>query len=383
MCANDYMKLNLRGVKMGYLIKKNEKEARERLRAFWAGESLGRPALYITANNHLHTKNIWKETGCTKKEKDYMPEWHAWYNKEFINSTVFLAEAMPCATLKWGSLLTTVAMLAGGEYEYHNSQQEDGNGLLGSAWIKLLPEVLDEPLPAFNSSHSTVKFLEKCIYSIHQAIGSMGFINPPIMLDGLTTLSMFLNPDNLCYAILETPAKVKSWSNALTDIYIHAYDHFYNLIKKLGYGDTSSWLSAMGEGRLEAVQCDFATMISPKMFEEFVLPDLYRVTEYMDYSLYHLDGTCQMRFIDSLRSLPKLNGIQWNPEPKAGSPVYWIDSFKEIRRRKLCLHIACNNVEEVVLITKELGPDGMFFVLPPFESEQEAENAVKLIEKAC
>lgn len=357
---------------MKYVLKENEKEARERLRAFWAGESLGRPALYVTASKHKYDFTF-EDNGKSKKELDFSPEWHIRYNEWQLGNTVYLAEAMPGADVIWGANISLIAVLCGSDYEY------DSNG---QAWVKPMPDIWERELPKFDKNHSVIKSLENCYYRLAEVIGNKGYINPPVMLDSLTTLSLLRTPEVLCLDIIERPEIVKKWSSVLTDIYIQAYEHFYQLLLSLGYGETSSWIGLMAEGRFETVQCDFAVMISRDMFKEFVMPDLCRVAEYLDYSLYHLDGTSQMRFIDLIASIPKLNGVQWNPEPGAGSPVSWIDAFKEIRKRNLSLYIYCNK-DEAIEITKELGPDGLMFVLPHFGTIAEAEQAIKEIERAC
>jgi hypothetical protein len=176
---------------------------------------------------------------------------------------------------------------------------------------------------------------------------------------------------------------VRRWSDALTTLYTDAYEHFYRLVADLGYGDTTTWLHVMAEGRFEAVQCDFAVMISPGQFDEFVMPDLRRLTEYLDFSLYHLDGTCQLRFLDLLADLPDLHGIQWNPEPDSGPPTEWLDAFRDIRSRGLSLYVNCPSVGEAAAVTRALGPDGLFIVLPRFETAAEAEAAIAAVERAC
>lgn len=358
---------------MKYILKENEKEARERLRAFWAGESLGRPALYVTATKPNSSHYAWDKSEKNKKELDFSPEWHIGYNEWQLENTVYLAEAMPSASIIWGANISFVAVLCGGDYDYDRN---------GQAWVKPFSNIWDNGIPRFDPEHPVVKVLEKCYYRLAEAVGNKGYINPPVMLDAITTLSLLRTPDALCLDMIENSGMVKKWSNALTDIYIQAYEHFYQLLKGLGYGETSSWIASMAEGRFETVQCDFAVMISRDMFKEFVMPDLCKICEYLDYSLYHLDGTTQMRFLDLIGSLPKLNGIQWNPEPGAGSPVLWIDAFKEIRKYGLSLYIWCNK-EEAIKITKELGPDGLMLVLPHFDTVAEAEQAIREIERAC
>jgi hypothetical protein len=225
--------------------------------------------------------------------------------------------------------------------------------------------------------------LERCIEHVAQAVGNRGFVNPPVMLDGMTTLSAFRTPRQLCLDVIESPDLVRQWSDALTTVYLEAYEHFYRLVKALGYGDTTSWLQVTAEGRMEAVQCDFAVMLSPAMYARFAMPDLERLTGYMDYSLYHLDGTCQMRFLDLLRGLPRLNGIQWNPEPGAGSPVQWLDAYREIRKHGFSLYVGCDTLDEALQITGALGPDGLMLVLPRFPTVAEAEDAIARIQACC
>ena len=138
----------------------------------------------------------------------------------------------------------------------------------------------------------------------------------------------------------------------------------------------------MTPGRCEGVQCDFAVHFSPEMYEEFVLPDLRRTTDYMDRSLYHLDGVCQLRFLDQLRACPKLNGIQWNPETTQLQPLKWLSAFRDMRRRDFSIMIGAS-VDDAVEITKQLGPDGLFFCLPEFKTETEAYAAIERFEKVC
>lgn len=355
-----------------YNRKENEDLARERLRAFWHGESIDRPCLHITVVDPSHEPTPWDGAPGMCKENDWSPEWFAWRAANLLRSTTFLAEAMPAFVLDWGNLLTTVGVLAGADYEYQGD----------SAWFVELPDLWDRDLPAFSRTDPVVLAWERIYRKVADTMGTDGFPVPPIMLDGMTNLSMFRTPRQLCIDLLDSPEYVRAWSDALTTIYIACYEHFYQLLSDWGYGEGQSWLGAMAEGRVEAVQCDFAVMLSPAMFEQFVMPDLVRVTEHMDYSLYHLDGTVQMRFLDQLATLPKLNGIQWNPEPPANPPTRWLEAFHEIRKRDLILHINCATVDEAVIITREIGPDGLLFKLPPFATRLEAENAIASIEKA-
>lgn len=355
---------------MPFSVKEHEADARERLRAFWAGSSLGRPALHVTVNNPNFTPE-WEELSLTRKEMDYSPAWHAMCARNGLQDNLYLAEAMPVAQPVYAPHLGLVAVLAGGDYSYHDS-----------AWIEPIPDIYQRSPPKFDPAHPLVHAMEQILITMAATVGGQGSLNPPAMLDGLTTLSMFRTADQLCIDLIECPEMVMQWNDALTDIYIAAYQHFYRYVKALGYGDTTSWLQVMAEGSMEGVQCDFSVMLSPGMYEKFVLPNLRRMTESLDYSLYHLDGTCQMRFLDLLRTLPRLTGIQWNPETTE-SPLYWLDAFKEIRRRGFVLQVSCYDPEEAIALTQALGPDGLLLILPRFATRNAAEDIIQRIAAVC
>ncbi len=357
---------------MTYATKENETAARERLRAFWAGSAIDRPALHVTVKNPAFREEPWPgklDESLPLALRELTPEKQAWDIRRGSRRLLYLAEAMPGHHVEWGSNLTALPVLAGGEYEYHES-----------AWIREIPDILDRPLPRFDPSHPVARRLDACYAAAKEAVASDGFITPPLMLDGLTTLSMFRGTDRLCMDLVDRPDWVKSRAAALNTMYIEIYERYYRL---LGYGESICFFAPMAEGRSEGVQCDFAVNLSPAMFEEFVLPDLIRVTDYMDFSLYHLDGTCQMRFLDLLRRCPKLLGIQWNAETTAGSPVKWIDAFREIRRRRFCLMIWVSGAEEAVALTKALGPEGLYLIPPTCETAAQGEDVIRRVEAAC
>jgi hypothetical protein len=352
---------------MPYTLKPHDDEARARLRAFWAGGSLGRPALQVFVDAHKPA-GVWPGPAWSAKERDLEPAWHTWATRDALGRVGFLAEAMPAFHVGWGSFLTTLAVVAGGDYTYHDS-----------AWILPIADLYDRPLPVFDPAHPVVQRIDACFDAVIEAVGDAGFVTPPLMMDGLSTLSMFREADVLCLEMLDRPEEVRAWASALNTLYIDIYEHYY---RRIGAGASWCFFGPVAEGRSEGVQCDFAVNLSPAMYADFVIPDLRRVTDYLDFSLYHLDGVCQLRFLDQLAALPGLTGIQWNPETTAGAPTDWIDAFREIRRRGLCLMIG-TGVDQAIAVTKALGPDGLFFALPTFASDAEARAAIAAIQAAC
>jgi len=359
-----------------YSLKKDEPDARRRLAAFWSGKSLGRPALAITARNpDFLPKPFPGGDQLTDSEKQLLPEWHAHNAAQQLDSVLWLGESLPKASVQYASNIAFLTDLLGGTHALEG----------GTAWVHTRPDVLEQPLPRFDPSHPLIVRLSECVRAMAGVVGRRGFINPPVLgVDALTALSLFRGGENFCFDLIERTDEVRAWCAAATEVYISVHDHFYRLLENLGYGENCSWYQCASRTRFEAIQCDAAVMISTDMFEEIALPDLIRITGYLDHSLYHLDGTSQLRFLDQLATLPQLNGIQWNPEPGAQDPMQWLETFHGIRRRGWLLlfnHMECRTVEQAIAITRATGPDGLFLSLPRFDTEEEANAAIKAIER--
>ncbi len=348
-----------------------------RLKAFWAGESLGRPALSITAKNPAYVPEEGAKAALSPKESDWSPEAHGRYAKVVVESRLYYAEAVPHADTFFGSNVAILPVLMGADYDYGS----------GTAWVHPVEDILEREPPKFDPQHPLIRTLDACMEAEAKAIGRRGFVNTPVAgLDSLTALSLLRGAENLCMDLLEEPERVEYWAQALTDLSIAVQRHFQAKAVSLGYGENSCWYEVTAPGLFQAVQCDMGPMLSPEMFERFAMPELRKLTEAVDYSLYHLDGTCQTRFFDLLETLPRLNGIQWNPEPPAQQPRAWFETFRDIRRRGWLLLFnqwECRTVEDAIAITEAVGPDGLFLSLPTFETPAEAEAAVAAIERAC
>jgi hypothetical protein len=358
------------------LLKEGDADARARLRAFWAGSSLGRPALCVYVKGG--------PIPPLPREEERFPDhkaraWDARYIGEctdcYLTHTteVWLAESMPRVGGGMANCLGLPALLLGADY------QDDGS----TCWIEPLDHLYERPLPKFDAQETRYVQLRQGMQAQIDNARRRAFVNPPLFLDPVTTLSLLRTPEQLCLDLMERPDDASRWVNALTELSIGVYEGLYQILLANGHGEAGSFFTLMAEGRMEAVQCDFAVMLSPAQYTTFVMPYLRRMTDYLDYSLYHLDGVCQMRFLDQLRSLPKLNGIQWNPEPPAGPPTRWLDALREIRRRKFSLAVPCDTVDLAVEVTKALGPDGLALFLPAFNSRAEAEQAIRRIQGAC
>lgn len=203
---------------------------------------------------------------------------------------------------------------------------------------------------------------------------SVGFTDLGGNLDILASL---LTTQRLLFDLYDEPEAVARLTADITRLWLDYYEQSYRLIQPAGRG-TTPWAPIWSPGRCYMLQSDFAYMISPEMFEQFVLPDLDRCCAHLDHAFYHLDGTGQIRHLDMLLSLENLHGIQWIPGEGQPPPEQWLPLLKRIRDGgKLCQLFV--TAKGALTITKELGRQGFAFYITDALSPDEAAEYLRVL----
>lgn len=346
-----------------------DKDSRARLQAFWRRECIGRPAIKVVVTSP------WPECPFQHipiREREMLPEYHAWRIKMGVEHTQYLAEGAPGYHVWWASSLMHLPALVGAHYEYSESHN--------TVWVVPMErDFLAEEPPRWDPHHWLIKKLDACSDAACAAVAGRGFITPPLLLDPLTTIAQMRTEQQFCMDLLERPEAVNRWARALAEIYAQLYERYY---RRAGFGASLCFFNVLAEGRSEGVQCDTAVLLSPEMYDEFVLPDLRKISDYMDMCLYHLDGVEQMRFLEQIKSCPHIKGIQWNPATYGYEPSKHLPLLHRIQDLGLCLHLSCEP-HEAVLAARELKPEGLFLTLKGFRSLDEARATVRAIEQAA
>ncbi len=183
--------------------------------------------------------------------------------------------------------------------------------------------------------------------------------------------------------LVDDPIKVERLIRQITQYWLDYYDALFDLIQPVGMG-CCGWSPLWAPGRLYMLQSDFSYMISNRMFQRFVMPDLQACCESLDYAFYHLDGPGEIRHLDSLLAIPRLRGIQWIPGAGQPSAEDWPDILKRIRQgNKLCQVYVGR--EGAFKILKEIGWKGFCFAISEDEplTSQEAAEFIKEFYRAA
>ena len=192
----------------------------------------------------------------------------------------------------------------------------------------------------------------------------------------LDILSSFRTAHQLLLDVIERPADVERLVRRITQWWLKFYDELHAIIAPAGRG-TTPWAPIWSPARTYMLQSDFAYMISPAMFERFVLPDLEACCNHLDHAFYHLDGKGQIAHLDMLLAIPRLRGVQWIPGSGQPSADQWPEVLGRIRRAgKLCQLFV--SPTEAMHIVRELGGKGFALAVGAGDmTEKEIRNLIE------
>jgi 5-methyltetrahydrofolate--homocysteine methyltransferase len=193
----------------------------------------------------------------------------------------------------------------------------------------------------------------------------------------LDILASLRTTQQLLLDLYDAPDEIERLVSEITCLWLRYYDEFYAIIQQADRG-TTNWGHLWSPGRTYMLQSDFAYMISPEMFERFVMPDLQACCQALDHAFYHLDGKGQIPHLDMLLSLERLRGIQWIPGDGMPPPEAWLSLLKRILDGgKLCqLFVTAQGARTIV---QELGGRGFAFSIAERMSGDDAEDFLRLL----
>ena len=177
----------------------------------------------------------------------------------------------------------------------------------------------------------------------------------------LDILASFRDTQRLLVEVVDQPDEVARLVAQITQFWIRYYNELDAVIRPTCRG-TSCWTPIWSTGKTYMLQCDFSYMISPRMFERFVVPDLSACCEILDHGFYHLDGKGEIPHLKHLLKIERLRGIQWIPGDGQPAPDEWLPLFKQIRDGgKLCqVFVSPQGARRIV---QNLGGKGFLFVI--------------------
>ena len=192
----------------------------------------------------------------------------------------------------------------------------------------------------------------------------------PDLIEGLDTLAGIRGTQPVLLDTIDRPEELEQELQAVNDVWFAVFQRIYDIINVDGEM-AFCYFSIWGPGRVAKLQSDISIMMSPKSFRRFVQPYIRQQCQWLDYSLYHLDGVGAIRHLDALLEIDELDAIQWTPgvgQPQGGDPC-WYDLYRRIRARGKSIMPCWVEVDELQPLLDAVGPHGVN-VLMHFQTEE-------------
>ncbi|MEW5816525.1 MAG: hypothetical protein AB1798_14175 [Spirochaetota bacterium] len=207
---------------------------------------------------------------------------------------------------------------------------------------------------------------------------------------GIDGLAAIRGPQNLMTDILEVPELLVKPMKQMTALFKYVFDLTSEIICPGGQG-TSNWTMGWSEKRFMCIgHNDVACMISPEMFDKFCLKDTEECIDYVDISIYHMDGPGQIPFLPRLLSIDNLHTIQWIQGAGNPYPSRWLDLLKKIQAAGKSVQVVyvsghggeADLRKELDALCANLDPTRLF-MYAVVKTEEDADGIVEYARKIC
>lgn len=225
------------------------------------------------------------------------------------------------------------------------------------------------------------KTLELAKYLVDESKGEF-FVSMPDTSGNADVLGYMQGIDRLMMDMYTKEEYIKPALREIQKGYERIANDVYDIVKDNNQGGSSiGWMSTWAPGKHAQMQCDMSVMISPEHYEEYIVEELNKQANFLDYSTYHFDGVEQIRHLDHILSIENLNAIQWTNVVGQPSAINYIDSLKKIQAAGKGLIVYLNSPKDAEIIMNELSSKGLHLRVFGVQDDDHAKDFLKTVEK--
>lgn len=327
---NSDRKLN--GANPGMLaFKEDWEETKRRFLLWWDHAYFGRCAMAVTAPNNNSSDVSRPPAPDSPEQRWYDLDWISRNMEHYLCSTFFGGEALPVWNAGYAGVSAIPALLG----------CPTDVGVETAWWHPILtdPDAIDYRRLRLDTEQTGYRFTMQMLRRAVEE--SRGKSLPSIGAFGGCgdTLAALRGTAQLLVDCVERPDQVREAEEYLMDMWIEFYTRCYDIVHPAAEGSTC-WFTLWSPGKFYAAHNDFSYNIGPEMFREIFLPVVRRQTEFLDQTVYHVDGIAAFRHVDALCELPRLRAIQILPGAGKPSPLHYMDTLKKVQGAGKNLHIS-------------------------------------------
>lgn len=348
------------------LLKDDLQSARRNHEKWWAGEGL---VFWVTAprdGDPGGPGTVRKpEPPADLEARWYGPEYRAAQGEYTALSTYWGGDAFPIAS-GW-SAAGDLGTFLGSRVELETE----------TVWMHPTMEDPDAVSPIrLDSQNRWLKRHYEMVKTMVERSEGRYYVGMPDLAENVDVLASLRGTAPLLMDMIDRPEWVEGRLREINEAYYEAFDLFYDLVRDQAGGNTFVFY-LWGPGRTAKVQCDACSMFGPDFFRRFVTPTLTEQCEWLDYSMFHLDGESCLPNLDALLEIEPLHAIEWTPSKlsvgESGGMPKWYDLYRRILAAGKSVQAVGVEPDEVIPLLDACGPEGMY-IMCRAQSETQAQE---------
>lgn len=357
------------------ILKDDWPAARSRFEAFWQRELLDRCCCAVISPRSGVA--IPEPPPAPRDDDELVARWlDPVYNLQRIVSrlraTWFGGEAYPATTMCLGASVMAAFYGARVEYRPETVWYHPVIDDLGSAnWRVRLEE---SPLYQ-ETMAATEHYVAEC--------GERYLVGLPELGSATDDLSLLRGMQELVLDMVDYPEATHEAIHALVDTWSVVHSRLFRMAQTCNDGGCCiPWMQTWAPGPHFQMSCDFAAVLSPELFREFIVPELEGYMAVNEFSVYHLDGPDALKHVETLTELPRLRAIQWTSgdgQPDGGDEC-WYPYYRRIQEAGKCLVLVGVDPARVEALLSGVSSRGLMFTTH-VPSEEAGQSLLKGIAK--
>jgi len=349
----------------------NWPDAKPRHDRWWRGQDL---VLALTAPRDVPREKVPAPGLHTSPEDKYISvPGRARRYLHHMSRTAFYAEAVP---VSWSMCVGPgdLAPMLGAGWKFSEE----------TVWYEpcITDPATHPPLELGRDSFAFTKLTEMAHADLAVADGRY-LTGIPDLIENIDILAALRDPQTLLMDMFDHPGWIERSMFEINRAYFQVFDHFYELTKDPDGWSVFAAFAVTGPGKTAKVQCDACSMFGPAQFKQFVVPALSEQCDWLDFSMYHLDGEECWPNLDLLLGIDSLDAIEWTPKfaysTEGGGHPKWYDLYRRIKAGGKAVQAINVKPQEVIPLLDAVGPEGMY-VQCHAASEAEAEALIKRVQ---
>lgn len=243
------------------------------------------------------------------------------------------------------------------------------------------PEPEKLPPLAFSEANPWWQVIEQTITIAADLGRGKYLVGCPDLVENIDILAALREGQNLMRDMIDRPEWVEQKVQEINRVWFDVYQRIYDIIKLDDGSSVFGPFRVWGPGKTAKLQCDASAMFSPEMFERFVTPSLTEQCAWLDFSMYHLDGTQAICHLDNLLNIAPLDAIEWTPQAgiENGGHPRWYDLYRRILEGGKSVQVVGAAKDEIAPLLDAIGTKGVY-IMAGITNAKEAEEIISIVE---